>query len=116
VGLKQFEASARKQDGRRVVDFFQEGRIARIGDRDHMRVYGLQFLLLVGGVLKSAAAGDGLGDTAGESGGFQFAARGRKDGFGCAKSFYQTVGFARTQAWNGAQGEPVKGIGGRQEA
>src|SRR5271154_2868635 len=80
-----------------------------------MRVYRLQFLLLVRGVFKRATTGDGLGDAAGEPGGFQFPARRCKDGFGRAKPFDEAVGFARAQTGHGAQSEPVESIGGRQE-
>ena len=88
--------------------------MARIGDGDHLGAGRLQLPLLIGSVLESAVAGDGLRNAARQPRCLQVVPERLENGLRRPELLNQPVRFARSQAGDRAQGEPVKGIGGSQ--
>ena len=67
-------------------------------------------LLLIDGVVEGAAAGDGLSEAAGEAGRFEVLAGSAENRGGRAELRDELPGFARAEAGDQAQGEPVQFI------
>ncbi|HEX5227004.1 MAG TPA: hypothetical protein VFW44_04810 [Bryobacteraceae bacterium] len=104
----QVQPPAGEQNDGWVEDLAQPRRIGGVRDRNQHRARFEHFLLLLDGVLESAAAGDGLGDAARKASRFEFVPRRAKNLVWRTVLGDELPGLAHPEAGDQVQGEPVE--------
>ena len=102
--LPQIDAPAREDENRRIENFLEQRRIARIAESDDLE----HFFLLHHGVLERATAGYTLGQGAADTRRLQFTSRTPENRLGTTKLCDQFGRDSGTQSRDQLQRDPVQ--------
>ena len=111
---QQFRIAAHTKDQRRIVNFFQPRRIARVFLRNHCHFGGGSTRNLFASQFRGLAGSQRLRGDRLNAGGLEFRQRGAKDGLDAAQVFDELPGLGRAEAGSQGNGKPFQNVSRRR--